>query len=47
MKVFLPIVVKAIIDLWKEIIDAYDENNLNELHAMADVVEKNKRVEKC
>lgn len=43
LKVFLPILVKGIIDLWNEILDAYEENNLANLHAIGEKVEEYKK----
>lgn len=39
LKVFLPIIIKGIIDTWKEILDAYDENNMQALAYIAEEVE--------
>ena len=39
LKVFLPIIIKGIIDTWKEILDAYDEKNMEALAYIAEEVE--------
>lgn len=38
LKVFLPIIISGIIDTWKEIVDAYDDNNIEQLHLLGDEV---------
>ena len=38
-KVFLPIIIKSVINLWQEILDAYEENNMQQLHQTAEAVE--------
>lgn len=38
LKVFLPIIIGGIIDTWKEIVEAYDDNNIEQLHLLGDEV---------
>ena len=44
LKVFLPILVKGVIDLWNEILDAYEENNIAQLNQIGEKVEEYKNV---
>lgn len=45
-KVFLPIIIKSVINLWEEIMDAYDKNNIAELQKTAALVEQYSQKEK-
>ena len=40
IKVFLPILIKGILELWNQIMEAYEENNLKQLHETAEIVEE-------
>lgn len=40
MKVFLPIVIKGVLDLWNEIMDAYSEHNQAQIEITKQQMEK-------
>ena len=40
LKVFVPILVKGLLNLWQEIMEAYEENNVKQLNLMGELSEK-------
>lgn len=44
IKVFAPILIKGLVELWNELLDAYDKNNLDKL---AQVREETEYINEC
>lgn len=40
LQVFLPILIKGILNLWNEIMEAYEDSNIEQLNLMGEYAEK-------